>query len=142
MFSRREKCTKLFHASCLPNKTSDTRVNTCHDFIEIAANGKKKKEKRAGDSFLEKIITGDDYLVVSNMNQLPQNNELQNGFFMVCQDRRKAKSKVKRMIIAFLDFYGTLHKEFIPMGTTVHFQYYLDVVDRLCKRIQRVRRQQ
>lgn len=54
MFSRREKCTKLFHASCLPNKTSDTRVNTCHDFIEIAANGKKKRKREQAILFWRK----------------------------------------------------------------------------------------
>lgn len=46
------------------------------------------------------------------------------------------------MLIAFLNVHGIIHKKFIPIATIVNFQYYLGVMDRLGKRIQRVRPQQ
>jgi hypothetical protein len=41
---------------------------------------------------------------------------------------RQVKSKVKSMLIIFLDIKGTPHKEFIPAGQAVNFAYYCDVL--------------
>jgi hypothetical protein len=54
---------------------------------------------------------------------------------------RMSRSKVKIMIIV-LFFYsrGIVHKEFVPPGQTVNHAFYKDVLERLRKRVQRVRR--
>jgi len=39
----------------------------------------------------------------------------------------------------FFDSQGIVHKEFIPEGKTVNAEFYEGVMDRLLKRIQRVR---
>jgi hypothetical protein len=41
---------------------------------------------------------------------------------------RQVKSKVKSMIIIFLDIKGIIHKEFVLAGQTVNFTYFCDVL--------------
>jgi hypothetical protein len=43
------------------------------------------------------------------------------------------------MLIIFFDSQGVVHKEFVPEGKTVNADFYKGVVDRLLKRIRRVR---
>jgi len=43
------------------------------------------------------------------------------------------------MLINFFDSEGVLHKEFVPEGNMVNAEFYKGVMDRLLKRIQRVR---
>jgi len=50
-----------------------------------------------------------------------------------------SKSKVKTMMICFFDSNGLVHKEFLPPGQTVNQQFYIEVLERLRKRIIRVR---
>ena len=50
-----------------------------------------------------------------------------------------SKSKVKTMLICFFDSQGVVHKEFVPPGQTVNKQYYREVLERLRKRVHRVR---
>jgi hypothetical protein len=43
------------------------------------------------------------------------------------------------MLIIFFDSQGVVQKEFVPEGETVNAEFYKGVLDRLLKRIQRVR---
>ena len=43
------------------------------------------------------------------------------------------------MLIIFFNSQGVMHKEFVPEGKTVNAEFYKGVMDRLLKRIQRVR---
>jgi hypothetical protein len=43
------------------------------------------------------------------------------------------------MLTIFFDSQGLMHKEFVPEGKTVNAEFYKGVMDRLLKRIQRVR---
>jgi len=52
---------------------------------------------------------------------------------------RATKSKIKTMLIAFFDFRGIIHHEFVPLGQKVNAAFYKDVMDRLLQRIRRVR---
>jgi hypothetical protein len=49
------------------------------------------------------------------------------------------RSRIKTMLIFFFDSQGVVHKEFVPEGKTVNAEFYKGVMDRLLKRIQRVR---
>jgi hypothetical protein len=51
-----------------------------------------------------------------------------------------SKSRVKTMLIVFFDAKGVVHKEFVPQGQTVNAAYYMDVLERLRKRVIRVRK--
>jgi hypothetical protein len=52
---------------------------------------------------------------------------------------RNSKKKIKIMLIIFFDYRGVVHKEFVPEGKTVNAIFYKGVMDRLLKRIERVR---
>jgi len=50
-----------------------------------------------------------------------------------------SKSKIKSVLICFFDSHGIVHKEFVPPGQTVNQTYYREVLERLGKRVARVR---
>jgi len=43
------------------------------------------------------------------------------------------------MLICFFDSQGTVHTEFVPQGQTVNQFYYREILERLRKRVVRVR---
>jgi hypothetical protein len=49
------------------------------------------------------------------------------------------RSRIKTMLIIFFNSQGVVHKEFVPEGKTVNAEFHKVVMDRLLKRIQRVR---
>ena len=53
---------------------------------------------------------------------------------------RMSRSRVKTMIIVFFDSRGFVNKEFVPPGQTVNHAFYKDVLERLRKWVQRVRK--
>jgi len=52
---------------------------------------------------------------------------------------RASKSKTKTMLITFFDSRGIIHREFLRQGSTITGAFYRDVLDRLLKRMRRVR---
>ena len=52
---------------------------------------------------------------------------------------RMSKSKIKSMLICFFDSQGIVQKEFVPPGQTVNQTFYREVLERLRKRVARVR---
>ena len=52
---------------------------------------------------------------------------------------RMSKSKIKSMLICFFDSQGIVHKEFVPPGQIVNQTFYREVLERLRKRVTRVR---
>jgi DNA-directed RNA polymerase specialized sigma54-like protein len=55
------------------------------------------------------------------------------------KETENQKSRIKTMLINFFDSQGVVHKEFVPEEKTVNAEFYKGVMDRLLKRIQRVR---
>ena len=52
---------------------------------------------------------------------------------------RMSKSKIKSMLLGFFYSHGIVHKEFMPRGQTVNQTFYQEVLERLRKRVARVR---
>jgi hypothetical protein len=52
---------------------------------------------------------------------------------------RRAKSKVKTILIIFFDIKGIVHKEFLLAGQAVNSAYYCDVLLRLRENVRRFR---
>jgi len=52
---------------------------------------------------------------------------------------RLRKSKIKTILISFYDSKRIIHKEFVPSGSTVNAEFYLNVLKRLLNRIRLVR---
>ena len=50
-----------------------------------------------------------------------------------------SKSKVKCMLVCFFDSKGIVHKEWVPPGQTVTQYFYKEILERLQKRVLRVR---
>jgi hypothetical protein len=73
-------------------------------------------------------------LVQRNLNGLNDFEKVGSRWRMAME-----KSRVKTMFIVFFDAQGVIHREFVPEGQTVKGQFYLGVMERLLKRIRRVR---
>ncbi|GFU79342.1 putative DD34D transposase [Trichonephila clavipes] len=52
---------------------------------------------------------------------------------------RMSKSRMKAMLIVFFDKNGVVHSEFVPEGQTVNGTFYVEVLKRLKRRVNRVR---
>jgi histone-lysine N-methyltransferase SETMAR len=55
------------------------------------------------------------------------------------KNARMSKSKIKSMLICLFSSQGIVHKELLPQGQTVNQFYYLEVLERLRKRVVRLR---
>ena len=90
---------------------------------------------------MHKVITGDKSWV---FDYDPETKRQSEAWHTKSSPRptkaRMSRSRVKNMIIVFFDSRGILHKEFVPPGQTVNHAFYNDVLERLRKRVERVRR--
>ena len=90
--------------------------------------------------FLNKIITGDETWCFAYD---PETKRRCSEWVGQTSPRPKKlklrRSRIKTMLIIFFDSQGVVHKEFVPEGKTVNAEFYKGVMDRLLKRIQRVR---
>ena len=71
------------------------------------------------------------------------NGKVRNGTLKVLLVWRKhawADPGWKPWLFFFFDSRGIVHKEFVPPGQTVNHAFYKDILERLRKRVQRVRR--
>ena len=57
----------------------------------------------------------------------------------MCNQTKISQSKIKSMRICFFDSQGIVHKEFVPPRQTVNQTFYLEFLERLRKRVARVR---
>jgi len=55
------------------------------------------------------------------------------------EEGREDRSNVKVLLTVFFDYDGVVHHEFLPEGTTVNKEYYLQVMRRLREAIRRKR---
>ena len=73
----------------------------------------------------------------------PPNDRVQSGWGKTLQNKRNRfkKSRVKTMLFFFFfpDAEGVIHREFVPEGQKANAEFYVGVLDRLLKRIRRVR---
>lgn len=91
-------------------------------------------------NFLQNIVTGDDsWCFQYDPSTKHQTAEWRNPGDGRPMKVRATKSKVKTMLITFFYSRGLIHKEFLPPGQTVTGPFYKEVLDRLLKRIRRVR---
>ena len=103
----------------------------CKDIVETAENDPE---------FLDSIITGDEsWCFKYDPETKRQSAEWMSKGEPKPKKLRFQKSRIKTMLITFYDSKGIVHKEFVPEGRTVNGQYYLGILDRLWKRIGRVR---
>ena len=108
------------------------RLEICQDLLgrlEIEPN------------FLHTVITGDESWVFDyDPETKQQSEEWHTKSSPHPKKARMSRSRVKIMIIVYFDSRGIVHKEFVPPGHTVNHAFYKDILERLRKRVQRVRR--
>ena len=127
----RKICAKLVPINLSVERKAN-RLEICQDLLgrlEIVPD------------FLHKAITGDESLVFDyDPETKRQSEEWHTKSSPRPKKARMSRSRVKTMIIFFFDSRGIVHKEFVPPGQTVNHPFYKDVLERLRKRVQRVRR--
>ena len=90
--------------------------------------------------FLNNIITGDEtWCFAYDPETKRQISEWAGETSPRTKKLKFQRSRIKTMLIIFFDCQGEVHKEFVPEGKTVNAKCYKGVMDRLLKRIQRVR---
>jgi len=92
-------------------------------------------------NFWDKVITGEESWVFDyDPETKRQSEEWHTKSSPRPKKARMRRSRVKTMIIVFFDSRVIVHKEFVPPGQTVNHAFYKDVLERLRKRVQQVRR--
>lgn len=91
-------------------------------------------------TLLDRVITGDEsWFFQYDPETKRQSQQWLSPGSARPKKARMSKSKIKTMMICFFDSKGVVHKEFVPPGQTVNHQFYIEVLQRLRKRIFRVR---
>ena len=103
----------------------------CLDLLERIEND---------NSFFKHVITGDEtWILEYDLDTKRQSSEWHTSNSPRPKKARMSKSKIKIILICFFDSQGVVHKEFVPQGQTFNKQYYREVLERLIKRVLRVR---
>lgn len=127
---KRKVCARFVPHSLTEDQKA-ARVEHCADMKTSADND---------PTFLQNIITADEtWCFQYEPKTKRQSAEWIGSDESKPKKLRYQKSKVKTMLIVFFDSKGIVHKEFIPSGQTVNGQYYLTILDRLWKRVHRIR---
>jgi len=70
----------------------------------------------------------------------PPNDSVQSGWAKLSKTKEIAISKIaSEDDIVFFEAEGVIHREFVPEGQKVNAEFYVGVLDRLLKRVRRVR---
>lgn len=126
----RKVCAKLVPKT-LTVQQKDNRMEVCRDLLG----------RIEGDAdFLKHVITGDEsWIFEYDPETKRQSKEWHTPNSPRPKKARMSKSKVKTMLISFFDSNGIVHKEFLPAGQTVNQYVYREILERLRKRVMRVR---
>lgn len=129
-FAMKKLCAKM-----VPKNLSDEqkahRLNIAQDLLE---------QVESDPTLLDRVITGDEsWFFQYDPETKRQSQQWLSPGAPRPKKARMSKSKVKTMLICFFDSKGVVHKEFVPPGQTVNQVFYRDVLERLRKRVLRVR---
>ncbi|XP_029163422.1 protein GVQW3-like [Nylanderia fulva] len=126
----RKICAKL-----VPKVLSDDqRLNRLEIATQLADRCKNDP------NFLENVVSGDETWVFEyDPESKRQSAEWQTPASPRQKKARMSTSRIKAMLIVFFDKRGVVHHEFVPEGQTVNAAFYVQVLDRLRKRVARVR---
>ena len=126
----RKICVKLVPKN-LSGEQNANGLGICQDLL-----GRLETEP----DFSDKVITGDGSWVFDyDLEIKRQSAEWHTKNSSRPKKARMSRSRVKTMIVFFSDSRGIVHKEFASPGQTDNHIFYKDVLERLRKRVQRVR---
>lgn len=123
-------CAKLVPRN-LTVEQKDNRVEVCRDLLGRIEND---------PDFLKNVITGDEsWIFEYDPETKRQSKEWHTSNSPRPKKAKMSKSTIKTMLICFFDSNGIVHKEFLPTGQTVNQYVYREILERLRKRVARVR---
>ena len=126
----RKVCAKMV-PKVLTDDQKLRRVETCQENLDMCERDPE---------FLNNVITGDESWVFEyDPETKRQSSEWHTSLSPRPKKARMSRSKIKTMLIVFFDIKGLVHHEFVPPGTTVNAKFYVEVLKRLKRRVQRVR---
>jgi len=126
----RKVCAKMAQKN-LTNERKANRRDVCLDLLD-----RLEREPE----FFSRFITGDEsWILEYDPETKRQSREWHTANPPRPKKARMSKSKIKSMLICFFDSQGIVHKEFVPPGQTVNQTFYREVLERLRKRVARVR---
>ena len=127
---KRKLCARFVPHSLTPERRED-RVTSCHGIIAMADADKK---------IFNKIITEDEtWCFAYDPETKRQSSEWVGETSPRQKELKFQRSRIKTRLIIFFDSQTVVHKKFVPERKTVNAEFYKGVLDRLLKRIQRVR---
>ena len=126
----RKVCAKMVPKN-LTTEQKANRRDVCLDLLD-----RLEREPE----FFSRVITGDEsWIFEYDPETKRQSREWHTANSPRPKKARMSKSKIKSMLICFFDSQGIVHKEFVPPGQTVNQTFYREVLERLRKRVARVR---
>jgi len=126
----RKVCAKVVPKNLMMEQKANQR-DVCLDLLD-----RFEREPE----FFSSVITGDESLILEYDRETKrQSREWYTGNSPRPKKARMSKSKIKSMLICFFDSQVIIHKEFVPPGQTVNQRFCWEVLERLRKRVARVR---
>ena len=124
----RNVCVKMVPKN-LTTEQKANRRDVCLDLLD-----RLEREPE----FFSRVITG-SWVLEYDPETKRQSREWHTENSPSPKKARMSKSKIKSMLICFFDSQGIVHKEFVPPRQTVNQTFYREVLERLGKRVARVR---
>jgi len=122
-------CVK-FVPKNLTIEQKDNRKDLCLHLLERIERGR---------NFLKNVITGGETWIFGYDPEKKDKVRNVTSASPLRKKARRSKSKIKSMLICFFDRVGIVHTEFVPQGHTVNQFYYRKILERLRKRVVRLR---
>ena len=127
----KRKVTSRFVQHSLSDDQRHERVQYAKDIIKTARRNK---------NFLNSIVAQNEtWCFCYDSTTKRQSAEWKSPASPKGKKFRLQKSKVKTMLVRFYNSKGIIYHEFVPEGQSVTGSFYLSVLERLWKRIRRVR---
>jgi len=122
-------------ANMVPKKlTTEQKANRKDVCLDLLDRLEREPE------FYSRDITGDEsWILEYDPETKRQSREWHTANSLRPKKARMSKSKIKSMLIFFLTVRGSSTKKFVPPGQTVNQTFYREVLERLRKRVTRVR---
>ena len=127
----RKVCAKMVPKN-LTNEQKANRRDVCLELL-AALRGSQSSSVSLSQ------VMNESWILECNPKTKRQSQEWHTANSPHSKKAKMSKSKIKLMLICFFDSQGIVHKEFVPPGQTVSQTFYREVLERLRKRMARVR---